>query len=179
MVPTPHRDGSILDWATDATRAINAMGAFGTSGMLVRDGVGGIGFEGLPENRRSYADVRLPWTFSCVIDPESKERTGGWTNGMLQLGYNDFFRTPDLLHRDPPGEELSVVSDCDTTDDGEHWLEVNLSERTVKVRIQDETFDRSRPNDIEHNLIRVWIGTVADGRQTSGIHINPVVYKYL
>lgn len=64
MVPTPHRDGSILDWATDATRAINRFGASGTSGMLVRDGVGGVGFEPLPENRRERraADAPVPFT---------------------------------------------------------------------------------------------------------------------
>lgn len=40
----------------------------------------------------------LPWSFSCIEDEISGERTGGWSNCILQLGYNKFLHSPDVKH---------------------------------------------------------------------------------
>ena len=84
MVPMPQKNGDILPWAEQASREINRFSASGVQGMLVRDGVGGVGFEQTPQNLRDRipSPTVLPWSFSCAEteDPENpgeKKRTGG------------------------------------------------------------------------------------------------------
>lgn len=68
-IRAPQRGDPFLStWAQQITAGVNAICAVGPSRGLVRDGIGGIGFEPLPENRRgrvSGAGV-LPYTVRYV-----------------------------------------------------------------------------------------------------------------
>ena len=116
----------------------------------------------------------LPWSFSCTEDPDTHERTGGWTNGLAQFGYDRIFVTPDLESDHTFG--AITISGTDTTDDGRHYLEVNTLNATAEVKVGNSN---SPGHDPTQGILRIVLGRVEDGKLTSGFHINPVIYKYV
>lgn len=117
--------------------------------------------------------VPLPWTFSCTEDPDTGERTGGWTNGLAQFGYDRIFITPDLLSSHTFG--YIVVNGTDTTDDGHHYLEVNTLVGTAEVKVGEHV----PSHDPKNGIIRIGLGFVKDHNLKSAFHHNPVIYKYV
>ena len=132
----------------------------------------------------------LPWSFSCAEDPETGERTGGWRNGRLQVGLECGWRSPDidgLKPEDVEPEEGSedettfpYVTGCGQCEDADYYLEINISKNTAKVVASNED-SRLEPTDPRNNVVRVFLGTVTEGRlnEEAAIHMNPVIYKYL
>ena len=114
----------------------------------------------------------LPWSFSCTEDTDSGVRTGGWTNCALQLGYHEILVSPDLV-----GIGTGTINGTGLTDDGEYYVEVNLKNETAEIKIATDR--GSIQDDATQSIIRLWIGTVEDGKLTSGLHYNPVAYKYV
>lgn len=116
----------------------------------------------------SSADI--PWMFSCTVDPDTQERSGGWYNGRLQLGYDCNWGTPDVQN-----DINYQIADIDKTEDGYHAIEINLNNRTVKVVVS-----RTNPgSDNEHGIIRIMIGYVNNAVLIYGCHMNPVCYTLL
>ena len=72
-LPDPVRNGDILPWAQGVTEICRRVGAMGTSGMLTRDGAGGVGFEALPANLRDRRtpDPLHPWKVFAVGKSET------------------------------------------------------------------------------------------------------------
>jgi hypothetical protein len=74
MVPMPQKNGDILPWAEQASREINRFSASGVPGMLVRDGVGGVGFEQIPQNLRDRrVSSKVPGRFDYEVFFGSEE----------------------------------------------------------------------------------------------------------
>lgn len=114
----------------------------------------------------------LPWTFSCKEDPDTGDRTGGWKNGRLQIGYDCDWKTPDLADTD---DDPHTISDCDTCDDGEHSIEIDLNQMTAKIIASSP----KKESEYEKGIVRIYIGTVIEGELKYGIHMNPVCYHIL
>ena len=164
-IPDPISGKSILPWAVPVTRALNAIG----------DKVGA--------HARNERDRRpappLPWSFKCTIpEDENEERTGGWFNCRLQIGFDIDWHSPDL------GPSGNTIGGTDLCDDGTHYLEVTLAdgtenrqEDTAEIKIADS--DGVPDSDYIGGIIRIVIGTVADGKLTFAPHFNPVIYKYV
>ena len=161
-------------WGAAVSSAVNSLLPMGSDGLLASQGVTGTGFAPLPANkrdRRAAASV-LPWSFSCTEDEDSGERTGGWTNCALQLGYHKIMRSPDI-----GGVKPNQIDGTDLTDDGEYYVEVDLRKETAEIKIATDS--GSIVDDIPGSIVRIWIGTVAEGKLGAGLHYNPVVYKYV
>lgn len=194
MVPMPQKNGDILPWAEQASREINRFSASGVPGMLVRDGVGGVGFEQTPQNLRDRvpsADV-LPWSFSCTEtdDPENpgeKKRTGGWDNCRLQVGLDCNFYSSWKFN-----ESENRIKGTHLTDDGDYYLRVNLSDGAnpvAEIVLQGgggqaavEDGEEEKPLfDYERGIVSIFIGSVTDGKldERTAMHMNPTVWKYL
>lgn len=194
MVPMPQKNGDILPWAEQASREINRFSASGVPGMLVRDGVGGVGFEQTPQNLRDRvpsADV-LPWSFSCTEtdDPENpgeKKRTGGWDNCRLQVGLDCNFYSSWKFN-----ESENRIKGTKITDDGDYYLRVNLSDGAnpvAEIVLQGgegqafvEDGEEEKPLfDYERGIVSIFIGSVTDGKldERTAMHMNPTVWKYL
>lgn len=106
----------------------------------------------------------LPWTYSG---------TDGWTNGIAQFGYNRLFITPDLAGIHSYGS--TVITGTDKTDDGSHYLEVNTLEGTAEIKVANVV----PPHDPIHGIVCIGLGVVHNGKLTSGLHHNPVIYTYV
>lgn len=120
----------------------------------------------------------LPWTFSAYEDPDTGLLVGGWTNCILQLGYNTYMTSEDVTYVDDDRKGyVKTIGGTDRTDDGSYWVEVDLKNETATIKLEDEI--ENKPIDLERNRVSVWIGEVKDGKQTHGLHINPVIYKYV
>ena len=140
--------------------------------------------------KKKASSSPLPWSFSCAEDPETGERTGGWRNGRLQVGLECGWRSPDidgLKPEDVEPEEGSedettfpYVTGCGQCEDADYYLEINISKNTAKVVASNED-SRLEPTDPRNNVVRVFLGTVTEGRlnEEAAIHMNPVIYKYL
>jgi len=106
--------------------------------------------------------------------------TGGWTNCILQLGYNHFMISSDVseqTHARITGHS-SLISGTDRDDDGEYVVEVNLRNETATIMLKGEA-SFTYPIDHENEVVYIDIGKVEDGVQTSGIPHHPVIYKYV
>lgn len=140
-------------------------------GYRTKSGPNGTTLEIGPGKHRSSPASVLPWSFSCTEDPDTRERTGGWTNGRIQVGYETRWATPDLQN-----DEVFQVKDTDTCDDGFHSIEVDLNEMTVKVIVYEGAY---KPSEFEKGMVRIPLGVVSEGKLVSGVHVNPVCYHYL
>lgn len=194
MVPMPQKNGDILPWAEQASREINRFSASGVPGMLVRDGVGGVGFEQTPQNLRDRvaSPAVLPWSFSCTEteDPENpgeKKRTGGWDNCRLQVGLDCNFYSSWKFN-----ESENRIKGTHLTDDGHYYLRVNLSDGAnpvAEIVLQggegqaavEDGEDEKPLFDYERGIVSIFIGSVTDGKldERTAMHINPTVWKYL
>ena len=194
MVPMPQKNGDILPWAEQASREINRFSASGVPGMLVRDGVGGVGFEQTPQNLRDRvaSAAVLPWSFSCTEteDPENpgeKKRTGGWDNCRLQVGLDCNFYSSWKF-----GESENRIKGTHLTDDGHYYLRVNLSDGAnpvAEIVLQGaegqaavEDGEEEKPLfDYERGIVSIFLGSVSGGKldERTAIHMNPTVWKYL
>ena len=156
-IPDPAAGGSIIDWARPVTDTLNGLSDH--VGAPFRN----------ERNRRGAAANSRHWVFSCTID-ENDERTGGWKNAQLQIGYNCNVKD-------------SSITGLDQTADGVYWAEVNLLTETAVLKHtvgEGEEGPTSIPDhDFRQNKINIYIGTVVDGVQTDGIYCIPVAYKYL
>ena len=194
MVPMPQKNDDILPWAEQASREINRFSASGVPGMLVRDGVGGVGFEQTPQNLRSRipSAAVLPWSFSCTEteDPENpgeKKRTGGWDNCRLQVGLDCNFYSSWKFN-----ETENRIKGTHLTDDGHYYLRVNLSDGAnpvAEIVLQggegqaavEDGEDEKPLFDYERGIVSIFIGSVTDGKldERTAMHMNPTVWKYL
>jgi hypothetical protein len=166
-IPDPISGKSILPWAVPVTRALNAIGdKIGATARNERD-------------RRGSSP--LPWSFACTIEEggegEEETRTGGWYNCRAQIGF-DIWGSPDTT---VPDHIIHVPDQCD---DGDYYLEVTLSNNTVgrdsdAAEIKLAADMDSTASDYIGGIIRIFIGTVADGKLVNAPHFNPVVYKYV
>ena len=118
-----------------------------------------------------------PWSFACTIEEggegEEETRTGGWYNCRTQIGF-EIFGSPDTGCR-------HLILGTDQCDDGDYYLEVVLSNKTgvsdaaeIKLAADMDTTE----SDYIGGIIRIFIGTVEDGKLVNAPHFNPVVYKY-
>ena len=156
-VPDPVRGKDVIAWAVPVTRALNALkDKFGASARNERD------------HRSSFA----PWTFSCV--ESGSERTGGWYNCRLQVGFDLGWASPEL------GPDTDhVIAGCDHTEDGVHYLEVQLGDPdAVEIKVAEE--GGAPRSDYVRGIIRIKLAAILDGKATEYLpHINPVIYKYV
>lgn len=156
-------------------RRLNASRPIAPAGSLAMSGPTGTGFSALPQNKRDRrAASVLPWSFSCTEDPDTHERTGGWTNCILQLGYKTFFFSPEFQGR----LGYNAIEGTDTCDDGEHYVVVDSIARTVRIEVAQS--QAAAPQDDPANgVVVLRIGTVREARLTQGLHVNPVIPTYL
>ena len=140
---------------------------------------------GASENTSSVAIPMLagspnPWTFECSISEDQggqEVRTGGWTNCILQLGYNYFLTSPDVISARAGAANVNTISGTDLTADGEYVCEVNIASKTAAIMLKASA-THTYPIDFENNIVYVDIGTVTSGVQVSGIPNHPVIYTY-
>ena len=131
--------------------------------------------------QKSKSQSSLPWSFSCAEgedpdNPGETKRTGGWKNCILQLGYGTFLHSLDVKYINLDGHTKNI-SGCDKTDDGEYWVEVDLTKEEAEIKLADDV--EVRGVNPEKNTVSICIGIVDDGIQTEGIHHHPVIYKYV
>lgn len=166
-IPDPISGKSILPWAVPVTRALNALG----------DKVGATA----RNERDRRASTPLPWSFACTIEEggegEEETRTGGWFNCRAQIGFV-IWGSPDTTVPD------HIIHGTDQCDDGDYYLEVVLANNTVgrdsdAAEIKLAADMDSTASDYIGGVIRIFIGTVADGKLVNAPHFNPVVYKYV
>jgi len=121
-----------------------------------------------------------PWSFACTIEEGSEggeeQRTGGWFNCRAQIGF-DIWGSPDTCC------EYHILG-TDQCDDGSYYLEVVLANNTEgresdAAEIKLAAVMDSTASDYIGGIIRIFIGTVKDGKLTDAPHFNPVVYKYV
>ena len=165
-VPVPAKGQPMkASWAAAVAERVNSLCAMAPAGMLARDGVGGMGAQPLPSNLRGRRGARL-WSFHAFEDAGGN-RTGGWYNCRLQVGYDEF----------PDDDDISGRDQCD---DGTYYVEVDLSNSPATAEIKKASNDAVPPHDIANSKIRIKIGVVSDGALVDGpIDIAPVVYKYV
>ena len=166
-IPDPISGKSILPWAVPVTRALNALG----------DKVGATA----RNERDRRASTPLPWSFACTIEEGGEgeeERTGGWFNCRAQVGF-DIWGSPDTGLA-----STRLIAGTDKCDDGDYYLEVTLANNTegresdaAEIKLAAEM--DSTESDYIGGIIRIFIGSVADGKLTDAPHFNPVVYKYV
>ena len=125
-------------------------------------------------------DAALPWSFACTIkeggEGEEETRTGGWFNCRTQIGF-DIWGSPDT-------DCSHLILGTDQRDDGDYYLEVVLANNTegresdaAEIKLAADM--DSTASDYIGGIIRIFIGTVEDGKLTDAPHFNPVVYKYV
>ena len=165
-VPVPARGQPMkASWAAAVAERVNSLCAMAPAGMLARDGVGGMGAQPLPSNLRGRRGARL-WSFHAFEDAGGN-RTGGWYNCRLQVGYDEF----------PDDDDISGRDQCD---DGTYYVEVDLENSPATAEIKLAPDGNVPPHDIANSKIRIKIGVVSDGALVDGpIDIAPVVYKYV
>ena len=164
-------DSELRDAAVKAAMAAMAGGASQAYDPFVfqeeqRGSEANVGHHGM-----QTADGDRCWTFSCSEDPETHKRTGGWSNGRLQLGYDCEWGTPDVT-----SDTSHTIADCDTCDDGYHSIEIDLNQMTAKVIVNQGSL---KPSEYERGIVNIYIGYVQEGKLLYGIHMNPVCYHIL
>lgn len=181
-IPVPIKgDGMKATWAASVANGINELMPMAASGMLTRNGAGGVGSEPLPENRRERRlSQTIPWTFRCSISNQGEDnetRTGGWSNCILQLGYNKWLVSPDVVPASERGGNVSVIQGTSETSDGAYVVEVDLKNETAVIKIRS-SITHTYPVDAAQSIVYIDIGTVEDSVQTTRIPSHPIVYKY-
>lgn len=169
-LPVPRTgDPMRASWGAGVATRLNELCGMAAPGSLARDGLTGLGSEPLPVNRRDRkaAAPRTPyWSFACTEDPDTHERTGGWFNCRLQIGYDRFPKDSD-------------IQGLDSCEDGEYYVEVNTLTDAAEVKCVE--LDAAVPTtDVAQSLVRIPIGRVEDAKLSGKpIDIIPVVYKYV
>lgn len=121
-----------------------------------------------------------PWSFACTIEEggegEEETRTGGWYNCRAQIGL-DIWGSPDT-------DCSRIILGTDQCDDGSYYLEVVLANNTegresdaAEIKLAADM--DSTASDYIGGIIRIFIGSVTDGKLVNAPHFNPVVYKYV
>lgn len=166
QVPVPLKGLPLrATWGAQVANRINELCAMAPAGMLVREGFGGIGAQPIPQNLRSRTSTPKLWSFAC--SEENEERTGGWYNCRLQVGYTQFMDDGDITGRD-------------LCSDGTYYVEVNVASSAATAEIKVASGDVVPEIDVAASLVRIPIGKVADGQLvTEPIDIAPVVYRYI
>lgn len=183
-IPDPARGGDILPWAQGVTDVCRRFGGVGTSGMLVREGPGGVGCEPIPQNRRerrAAAPSALPWSFRCTVaaDADGEEtRAGGWHFAALQVGLNCAVAGFSPSDPDRAPDEACDIKGVTQTADGVYYCEVDLARETAALK-RVPPGSAVPPNDYKNNTVNVYVGTVENAVQTKRIHSVPCVYKRL
>ena len=151
------------------------------AGMENVGGAGGIGAMLVPIGQLGGGDD-APWSFACTIEEggegEEETRTGGWYNCRTQIGL-DIWGSPDVGLT-----STRLIAGTDKCDDGSYYLEVTLANNTegresdaAEIKLAADM--DSTESDYIGGIIRIFIGTVADGKLVNAPHFNPVVYKYV
>ena len=133
-----------------------------------------------PKTAGGASPSPLPWSFACTIEEggegEEETRTGGWFNCRAQIGF-DIWGSPDT-------SVGHIILGTDQCDDGNYYLEVTLANNTegresdaAEIKLAAD-MDSTR-SDYIGGIIRIFIGTVEDGKLVDAPHFNPVVYKYV
>ena len=164
QIPVPSKGQPLrATWGTQVANRVNELCAMAPSGILHREGFGGVGDQPLPMNLRDRPRSKL-WSF-FAIDGEDGDRTGGWFNCRLQVGYTDFL-------------DDSHIDGRDLCDDGVYYVEVDVENVTAEIKIADD--GQVPPIDIEESLVRIPIGQVVDGAlEDKPLDLVPVVYRYV
>ena len=149
-------------------------------GYRTKSGPNGMTLEIEPGKRGRHAASVLPWTFSCTEEddpdnPGEKKRTGGWKNCILQLGFNTILYSEDITYI-TSYDHGEVIGGTDLCDDGLYFVEVNTIEKTAEIKIIDPSDNTG--HDFDRGIVRIWIGTVEDGKMTHGRHQHPFVPLY-
>lgn len=167
-------------WAQQVSERLNALQPFASAGGLRREGAGGFGTAPLPSNRRDRVAPPLPWQFACAED-ENGERTGGWTNGRLQVGYDVGWVTPDLRTGEASASAMQTIPGYNCCDDGYHYIEANLSpdEEEDEQFLEIKAYEEPKSSEYANDIIRVYLGHVVDGKLVEGTHMVPVIYHYV
>lgn len=81
----------MASWAAAVSNGVNAIGAMVPSGGLAREGVTGMGFAALPENRRDRRVAKIPGCFeirrpSPASTEGGEEDPGGFDNPYFTVG---------------------------------------------------------------------------------------------
>lgn len=110
QIPEPVRGEDVLPWARSVTNVCRIVSAVG-SGQLVREGVGGIGFEGLPENRRGKrpATALRPWHISYGTRTEWEE--GRRVEKTVRVFADCYYMAGQVMLRYEPKEDGEAVED--------------------------------------------------------------------
>ena len=117
--------------------------------------------------------VPLLWAFSCTEDPDTGERTGGWTNCRLQIGMNCTVASEDVF-----GEQDNIITGTEQTEDGVYYVEVDLRKETGEIK-RKELGETVPESDVMHDKVNISIGEVVEKKLITCIDMIPVVYKYL
>ena len=164
-------------WAQQVSERLNALQPFASAGGLRREGAGGFGTAPLPANRRDRAAQPLPWQFACAED-ENGDRTGGWTNGRLQVGYDVGWVTPDLRAGEAATSAMHTIPGHDCCGDGYHYIVANFAPDAANV-IEIVAYNQPKSSEYYNNVVRVYLGHVVDGKLVEGTHMVPVIYHYV
>ena len=168
LIPVPSKGQQLrATWGAQMTDRVNELCAMAPAGMLAREGFGGVGAQPLPRNYRDHAAPKVLWSFSCT-EGENGERTGGWYNCRLQVGYTYFLGDDDI-----DGRDLCV--------DGESYVEIDVKNTPNAAEIKVAGSGENVPaTDIVQSLLRIPIGTVSDGKLVgSAIDMPIVAYSYM
>ena len=187
MIPEPIKGESVkLSWGIAVTRSINEMTPFASPGMLQRSGAGGFGFSPLPVNQRNRTSAMpRPWTFvPNQKQNDSKSSTGdeeeifGWINCIIQIGYAIYQGDSPASANEYWPKSLSLtIENITTTDDGDHYLKLDLNEKKYEIVVVGEGEDPPK-SELEKDIIVIWIGHIKEGKQEAGIWQMPIIYTY-
>lgn len=131
------------------------------------------------------------WRFAATEDDETHVRTGGWSRAIAQYGY-EIYRSSDLIGPD----YAEIVYDEHTDDhqaiaglgenaDGYYYLEADFApwkspdthgHDGPKLKLIRLDAPETRPIRYDEDKVRVYIGTVEDGKEKDTIGIMPVFY---
>ena len=144
-------------------------------GYKTKRGPNGTTLEIEQTHTRAAAANVLPWSFSCTEDEESGERTGGWRNCILQLGFNTILYSEDIKYI-TSHDSGGAIEGTDLCDDGFYFVEVSTIEKTAEIKIVGPTDPTG--HDFDRGIVRIWIGMVEDGKLKYGRHQHPFVPLY-
>lgn len=156
-------------WLNRLVRFVRSQRINDGPGYRVKRGPNGVtlSFDTPKAVAAAAAAPRTPyWSFACTEDPDTHERTGGWFNCRLQIGYDRFPKDSD-------------IQGLDSCEDGEYYVEVNTLTDAAEVKCVE--LDAAVPTtDAARSLVRIPIGRVEDAKLSGKpIDIIPVVYKYV
>lgn len=116
-ITDPARGGEILEWARGVTETCRRFGGVGSANLLLRDGVGGVGFESLPGNSKGRkANPPPPGLFEPRIETDEEDEE----TKTVTFEY-PYYMVGTRLYR-CEDEDVTLTAEA-----GVYCLEINLS----------------------------------------------------